>query len=137
MKKKTLEDELFLIGWILLVIGGLTAGLYFGFFRRYLPEVPCFFLMFFGLYCPGCGGTRAAMALAHGKIFTSLWYHPLVLYAAVIGGGFMLTQSLHRLGIKRIKGWKYHNWYLYGMIIIVVCNFLVKNLLKLVWGITM
>jgi len=137
MKKRTLEDELFLIGWILLIIGGAIAGLYFGLLRHYLPEIPCFFVALLGLYCPGCGGTRAFMALMQGKVLLSLWYHPVVLYGVVIGGGFLITQSLHRLGLKCIKGWKYHNWYLYGMIIIVVCNFLIKNLLKLVWGITM
>lgn len=137
MRKKTLEDELFLIGWILLIAGGIIVGTYFGFVRRYLPEVPCFFLTFFDLYCPGCGGTRAFLALTRGQVLQSLWYHPLVLYAVVVGGGFMLTQSLHRLGFKAVKAWKYHNWYLYGMIGIVVCNFLLKNLLKLAWGITM
>ena len=89
-----------------------------------------------GFYCPGCGGTRAVKALLHGRFLDAVWYHPLVPYGAVIGGGFMLTQGLHRLGFKYIKPWKFHNWYLYGAMAIFVCNFLVKNLLRLVWGIT-
>lgn len=137
MKKKTLEDELFYIGLIFLVVGGVVSALYFGVLQHCLPELPCLFWALFGIYCPGCGGTRAVLALMQGRFLESLWYHPLVLYVTVCGGGFMLTQGLHRLGVKRIKGWKYHNWYLYGMIIIVVCNFLIKNLLKMVWGITM
>lgn len=136
MKTKTLEDELFHIGLIFLLAGGVAVAIYYTWLRHYLPEVPCFFSYVLGFYCPGCGGTRAAIALLKGQILKSLWYHPLVLYSVVIGGGFMLTQGLHRIGIKFIKGWKYHSWYLYGFIILFVCNFLIKNLLRLVWGIT-
>ena len=49
----------------------------------------------------------------------------------------MVTQGLDRLGITDGKGWKYHNWYVYGALILVAGNFLVKNALRLVWGIVM
>ena len=99
--------------------------------------MPCLFDRLLGIYCPGCGGTRALTALVHGRLLQSLWYHPLIPYTAVIGGGFMVTQGLDRLGITDGKGWKYHNWYVYGALILVAGNFLVKNALRLVWGIVM
>lgn len=33
-----------------------------------------------GLYCPGCGGTRAVRSLLRGDLRMSAQYHPLVLY---------------------------------------------------------
>ena len=53
--------------------------------------VPCLFHLITGLYCPGCGGTRAARYLLHGQIMKSFWYHPLVLYMAVVGSVEFIT----------------------------------------------
>lgn len=136
-KVKSLEDELFTIGLIFLGAGIVLWVLFHFLLKEYLPTVPCFFSSVLGIYCPGCGGTRSVIALAQGRLFQSFWYHPIVPYGAVLGGGFMLTQGMHRLGVKRMKGWKYHSWYLYAAIIILVCNFLIKNMLRLIWGITM
>lgn len=46
--------------------------------------VPCLFHLLTGLYCPGCGGTRAVWYLLHGRIFESIRYHPLVPYTVVV-----------------------------------------------------
>ncbi|MDE6166861.1 MAG: DUF2752 domain-containing protein [Acetatifactor sp.] len=137
MKKKAdLETELFHIGLIFLAAG---AVLWTGYclIREQLPQLPCVVSSLLGIYCPGCGGTRAFVCLLHGKLLLSLWYHPLIPYTAVLFGGFMITQSLNRLGLRRIRGWKFHRWYLYAGIVIVAGNFVVKNLLRLVWGIVM
>ncbi len=131
-----LETELFRIGLILLAAGGGLWGMYYFLFRRFLPEVPCFFSEFLGIYCPGCGGTRAFEALFHGQFLLALWYHPLVPYMVLVGGGFMLTQGLNRIGIRWVKGWRFHTWYLYGAVALIVCNFLLKNGLRLIGGIT-
>ncbi len=39
---------------------------------------PCPFRKATGLYCPGCGSTRALWRLLHGDLLGSLRYHPLV-----------------------------------------------------------
>lgn len=135
--KRDLEMELFHIGLVFVAAGIGIGALCFFLFQGRMPQLPCIMSTVMGLYCPGCGGTRAAAALLRGQIFLSIWYHPLIPYSAVIMGGFMVTQGLHRLGVKRIKGWKFHNWYLYVAVIILVVNFLIKNMLRLVWGIIM
>ena len=135
MKDKSREDELFMIGIISLAAGIVACILYYFLLRQFLPRIPCFFSNVLGFYCPGCGGTRAVYALIHGEFLKSVWCHPLVPYGAVIGGGFMITQGLHRLGLKCIRPWRFHNWYLHGAMAVLVCNFLIKNLLRLIWGI--
>lgn len=134
-KKRDLETDLFHIGLIFLIVGTGIWTVYRLVLRDFLPEIPCFLDTVAGLYCPGCGGTRALDALLHGRLLLSVWYHPLVLYMVIIGGGFMISQGMHRIGIRWIKGWKFHTWYLYFAIIILCGNFLIKNILRLVWNI--
>lgn len=136
-EQRELETEIFHIGLILLAAGSAVWGLYEGFFSAYLPEIPCFFSEVVGIYCPGCGGTRAFQALTEGRILLALWFHPLVPYGVLIAGGFMVTQGLSRIGVKGVKGWRFHYWYLYGAIGLIVFNFLIKNALRGIWGITM
>lgn len=131
MKDKDLETELFHIGLVFLAAAFLLWGIYALLLKGRLPQLPCLMYSLFGIYCPGCGGTRALKALLQGNFLTAIWYHPLIPYSAVIAGGFMITQGLHRLGIRGVKGWKFHNWYLYGAIAIIIGNFLLKNLLLL------
>lgn len=47
------------------------------------PQCPI--LHYFGIQCPGCGGTRAMYSLLHGDIVTSITMNPLVVagYLAV------------------------------------------------------
>ncbi|MBC7782517.1 MAG: DUF2752 domain-containing protein [Burkholderiales bacterium] len=44
----------------------------------------CLFHYFTGLQCPGCGGTRAAYALLHGRLGLAIWYNPLAVLVAPI-----------------------------------------------------
>ena len=55
-------------------------------FRRVgiLPDLPCPLHEFAGLYCPGCGGTRAFRALLRGHILDSLWCNPLLLVGIIL-----------------------------------------------------
>lgn len=57
---------------------------------------PCLFHLLTGLYCPGCGGTRAFRALLAGNLLLSIRYHPLVAYMAVV-----LTTELVSFGVSR------------------------------------
>ncbi len=42
------------------------------------PFLPCLFHTFTGLYCPGCGLTRALHALVHGDLVQMLAMNPLL-----------------------------------------------------------
>lgn len=42
------------------------------------PFLPCLFNLFTGLYCPGCGATRALHALVHFDLVGALSMNPLL-----------------------------------------------------------
>lgn len=139
MKKKTKitnETLLYFIGWILLLVfalGTAAVKLWPELFVKYTK--PCLFQLFTGFYCPGCGGTRAVFSLLRGKVLPSLVQHPFVLYVAVVGGWFMISQTIERLSKGRIRiAMKYRGIYLWIGLGLVVINFLVKNLF-LLWGV--
>lgn len=135
---KSLEDQLFYIGLAFLALGSIIIWVYFQAISSEIKPPSCIWDRLFGIYCPGCGGTRAMSALFQGRLLLSLWYHPLVPYTAVIFGSFMGSQGFARLtGYRYIKGLRFHNWYLYVAIIIIIVNFIAKNLLRLLWHITM
>ena len=137
MRQTTTEDTLYRLGLVAALVAAIVVLL-----EKLLPE-PFFKLAFrdcpiyalTGLYCPGCGGTRAILALLQGDLLKSIWYHPIVPYGVALYAAFMGSHTLKRFTHGRIKGMKYRDGYLYGAVILVIGNVLVKNLLRLVWGI--
>lgn len=136
-KTTTMETTFYIIGWGCI---GIFAFAYLFFavtgiqLSHYL--LPCVFHTFTGLYCPGCGGTRAFIHLIHGHPIQSFRFHPFVLYTAVLGGWFMLSQTIERLSKHRIRiGMKYRDIYLWIAVVIVVANFIIKNFFLIVFGI--
>ena len=134
---RSLEDYLYLTGWIFLLTGSIGIYLYLHIVIPNLQGYTCVVYRLFGFYCPGCGGTRAVSALLAGHPLSATWYHPLVTYTVVIFGGFMLTQTLARLHIGGIKGWKFHEWHLYAAVAIMIGNFILKNILLLCFHISL
>ena len=61
--------------------------------------LPCLFQTLTGLYCPGCGGTRAIRSLLKGDLRMSFQYHPLVLYAVFV----LFLEMILRAAVKRQK----------------------------------
>lgn len=97
---------------------------------------PCLFHRITGYYCPGCGATRAVQALLSGNLSAALRCHPFVVYAAVAGIWFLLTQTAERATGRRFR-WtlRYRDRYLWIGLAVLVGNFLIKNLCLFVWGI--
>lgn len=137
-RERSLEDNLFYLGILFLGISFVAGVLFYYVLLPHLTMPTCLVNTYFGLYCPGCGGTRALISLLHGHILWSLWYHPLVPYSAFIFGSFMITQALARLSrFRYFHGMHFHNWFLYVALVIVGANWIIKNILLLGWGITL
>ena len=73
-----------------LIAAALVAG--GALFVRLGPPV-CPTALFLGIPCPGCGLTRATLALLHGDIAGALRFHPLVFVLAPLFG-YAVAKSL-------------------------------------------
>ena len=126
-----LEQNLYMLGFCLFCVGAVFLML-----QQLLPHglaakwmVPCMFHAVTGLYCPGCGGTRAVAVLVRGQIGASFLYHPIVPYCAVVYLWFMVSHTAERIAGHRWRiGMRYRNAYLWIALGIVVINIAVKDI---------
>lgn len=129
----TQEQALYWLGWmmlLLLVLVAVAAKLWTDGLGRKLP--PCYFHLLTGFYCPGCGGTRAILSLLGGHPLRSFLLHPLVPYTALVGGWFMVSQTVERVSGGRLAiGMKYREGFMWGALLLVVLHFVGKNVLLL------
>lgn len=146
MKDKTENDErqrqkidngIFAAGWIL---AAFAAVFYMtvktGILPLYRYAAPCLFHRMTGFYCPGCGGTRSFFALCRGELLTSFRLYPLVPCTAVLGGWFLLSQTVEKISGKRIRiGMHFRGIYLWLALAVVVLNCVLKNFVLAVWHI--
>ena len=91
---------------------------------------PCLFHTLTGAYCPGCGGTRALIALLSGKLLLSFCYHPLVLYV-IVTVPLLIFCSLYSRKTKKMLSHRVWKNILFFGLGLLVFNFLIKNYLLL------
>lgn len=72
-------------------------------FTRFTP--PCMFHVVTGWHCPGCGGTRCALALCRGDWAAAFGFHPL---AAVVLP-LVLLWTVGEL-VAGLTGWRVPQW---------------------------
>lgn len=124
--KNTTETILYQTGWILLI---LAIPAYFFLEQIVSYQLPCILLYFTGIYCPGCGGTRAVLEFFKGHPLRSFFYHPFVLYCAILYLWFMVSQTIQRLSHNRLAiGMKYRDIYLYIGLAIILLNWILRNI---------
>ena len=107
-----------------------AGALYLYFMGPQNIPLPCVFYSVTGLYCPGCGGTRAILSLLDGEFVQSFLYHPFVPYAAAICILFLFSNILYRLRIAK-KRFLLRPVYLLSAVAIIIGQCAVKNLLIL------
>lgn len=132
MKKRwSFSDKMYFLGVLLIPLGILAFFAYYHFCGpngRFSSVVGgCIVHTITGYYCPGCGGTRAVWALTHGQILQSLYYHPFVPYTVFVYLLYMLTHTLERLKLFKVKGLRFHEEFFYVGIAIILLNFFIKN----------
>ncbi|MDR3730157.1 MAG: DUF2752 domain-containing protein [Oscillospiraceae bacterium] len=131
--ERALDDVLYPALWI---TGGVFLGAVLLWNALGQPSLPaCWFYTRWHIYCPGCGGTRAFIALLSGRMLDSLWFHPAVLVGAVSVAAYLVSQTLWRL--KGRRGWvfRWSDRWLWGMLGLMGLHCVVHNLLWFIWGI--
>lgn len=129
------RKSLYILGWLLLLPAAayLLVSEVWGIHITDLM-LPCIFHAFTGLYCPGCGGTRAVRLLFEGHILESLYYHPFVFYGALLYAWFMVSNSIEYFSRGKLRvGMRYHKWYTVFAVVIIALNFILKNGVMLIW----
>lgn len=135
-EKKEIEFSVWMAGLVLGIFALLVLGVaYFTPFSLESLTYDCYVRKRSGLYCPGCGGTRAFFAVLQGNFLGSFFYHPLVLYMGVLYVVFMFRGVIHFLSKGKYPFMKFHLGYIYVAIVITIVQFLVKNICLLVFHI--
>lgn len=101
-----------------------------------LPDF-CVFRALTGLYCPGCGGSRAFLLLVRLNLTESLIHHPFVAYSFALGVLFYFSQTLRLISRGKIRGLHMRVSYLIIGAALLLLNWIVKNMLLLIWGIAL
>lgn len=84
---------------LLASFGGLVA------FAIHIDFPLCPMAGSFGIPCPGCGLTRATLALLHGDVRAALHYHPLVLLLAPLLATGMAAAAYELLRPQDAGAW--------------------------------
>lgn len=95
---------------------------------------PCLFHLLTGLYCPGCGGTRALRALLAGNLALSFMYHPLVPYIAAILGAELFSLAISKAAKNPRYYLGHEKLFIYIGAGIAIANWLYKNYMLVVKG---
>ena len=111
-----------------------AAGLLFVFNPSETAFYPrCYFKMFTGLDCPGCGGLRAAHQLLHGNIAAAFALNPLLVALLPVGAWFGLSLLLKRFtGHGLPNPFRSVNW-VWGVGIAVIAFGILRNLPLRAW----
>ncbi len=134
-KELSTEEFLYRTGWVMLPVMILMGYVTLRWIVPNLPDTECIVFKFFGVYCPGCGGTRAVIALLHGDLLKSAWYHPFVPYTVLMYVLYMLSHTMEKLHVPHVKGMLFKEWIMYGMLVMIGISFVMKNVLKFGFGI--
>lgn len=81
-----------------------------------------------GLYCPGCGGTRAVYDLAHGNLASALAMNPLVTLAVPVLGLLWARWVLRVRGVV-LRAWDMPTWGAVLLPAVIVAFSVLRN-----WG---
>lgn len=136
LSDKKLEYNLYLAGLVFAAAGIIGISLIVFTPLEISDIVPgCSFKSIVGIYCPGCGGTRAVAYFVSGHWIKSFIYHPFVPYCGILYIIFMTRGTLAFFSKEKYKYMKFRNGYIYFGIAIILTQFVIKDVLLLAYGI--
>lgn len=95
----------------------------------------CFFRIHFHIYCPGCGGSRAVLALLRGNLIQSLKYNPIPFLFLVY---LFITTTLTSVKLFSKGMYSFPRVHLgcsIGVLAFIIMYSILRNYLWLIYGI--
>ena len=94
---------------------------------RYITLPSCYLYELTGIYCPGCGCTRAVYALIHGDVILSLKQNPLVIVS--LATLFVLyIELVFRAFGKKLRTFVHSKYCLWGAFIAIMIYTVLRNI---------
>lgn len=112
-------NKKYLIITILLAILAVILSLSIDIWQKFVPQ--CVFHKVTGFYCPGCGGTRAVIAMLKFDFITAFRYNPGVVSLCVI----ILLALIGKIINKKILPNKTMFWVVF--VIILFSYYIMRN----------
>ena len=119
-----------IIMMILVVVLGLTYSFFIDPVKSSDATLPCFTYTYLGIYCPGCGDTRALHALMHGHILRAFDYNLLFPFIVVILAWYYLVGLTTLIRRKRVM-WIPETvplWVMIGGVSVIVLFTVLRNI---------
>lgn len=95
----------------------------------------CSFKTHFGMYCPGCGGTRALIALLQGDVIQSLKYNPIILLFILDILSMTLLSIVENRSQEKYRGVKIRLFVNLSFLLFIILFFITRNVLLYKFGI--
>ena len=105
-----------------------------GFLEQAAPT--CFIRQHVGIYCTGCGATRAVLAVVHGQFLQSIYFNAVVMYVILFYGVYVIRGAIYLLSKGKYRYMKFHITYVYVGLVIVIVQAIMKNVALFVWHYT-
>lgn len=135
LQSKVLEHNLYIAGLVFAAVS--FAGIIFAISAPFdvssiIP--PCTFKSVTGLYCPGCGGTRAVISFVTGHWLKSFMYNSFVPYCGILYILFMAKGTRAFISKGKYQYMKFRDIYVFCGIAILLIQFVSRNIMLLVYG---
>jgi hypothetical protein len=105
--------------FLLILLGAGSISLISGTSPEDIPLCPCPFYMLTHIKCPGCGMTRACIAITHGDMRSAWNYQPFSFGLVFLAVGFALVPNRIRQGWQRIPCYA-RNSLIWGLLVLVI-----------------
>ena len=126
MKKSLSQDDYIYYSLIIAIIILIVFYLTFG---KYISVPECYIYKNYNIFCPGCGCTRAFLAMIRGDFLESIKQNSAVLFTSIITIIYLISQTISRITkIEKIR-MKYSIIYLYLGIGLIIFNCILKNVI--------
>ncbi|MBO7304537.1 MAG: DUF2752 domain-containing protein [Clostridia bacterium] len=137
MDKRGLRKNLYILIFmnLALILFAIVYTLYFNYTKGTEHEIKCITQEKFGIYCPGCGGSRSLNAFMHLDFYKSLFYYPAIPVAAILVLTYdvQLVITLIKKDTSYTEERKFYSFILIPIVIIL--TFVIRNVLLFVFKI--